>query len=173
MVPRKANLVFRRPPDRGGILKSSKKQTKNIAFFHWYVPVISYVRTCRNPAPPVKFVVHYDVGRSVVSLSRVAEYLCLVFPWPTQNKLRNAQSLERLSGNTGPNVAPKRYWRAERAWVSGRTREPVTIFSRLGVLACVRLLLERLDFLCVYCVASSGSTLVSSNMTLVLLCTMV
>ena len=40
---------IRRPPNRGGIhiLKSSKKQTKNQAFFHSYVP-----GTCRNPAPP-------------------------------------------------------------------------------------------------------------------------
>ena len=54
MGPRKTNLVFRRPSDRGGIrvLKSSKKQTKNHAVFHSYISGISYVRTCRNPAPP-------------------------------------------------------------------------------------------------------------------------
>ena len=38
---------------------------------------------------------------------------------------------------------------------------------------CVRLLLARPDFLCVYCVASGTFALVSSNMMLVLLCTMV
>ena len=38
---------------------------------------------------------------------------------------------------------------------------------------CVGLLLARLGFLCVYCAASSVFALASSNMTLVLLCTMV
>ena len=38
---------------------------------------------------------------------------------------------------------------------------------------CGGLLLARLDFLCVYCAASSGFALVSGNVTLVLLCTMV
>ena len=38
---------------------------------------------------------------------------------------------------------------------------------------CVALLLTRLDFLCVNCVGFSGFALVSSNLTLVLLCTMV
>ena len=48
----KKNLVFRKPPDRGGILKSSKKQAKNHAFFNSYVPGISCERTCTNPTPP-------------------------------------------------------------------------------------------------------------------------
>ena len=32
----------------------------------------------------------------------------LSLPWPIQNRPLNAQSFERLSGNTGPNVTPKR-----------------------------------------------------------------
>ena len=47
------------------------------------------------------------------------------FPWPIQNRLRNAQSLQRLSGE----FRPKRR--------SGRAGEPVTVLSPLGVLACV------------------------------------
>ena len=90
MGSRKTNIVFRRPSDRGGIhvLKSSKKQTKNHAFFHSYVPGISYVRTCRNPAPPAinssLFILTWDMGRSMVSRSRIVEYLCLASPGPSR-----------------------------------------------------------------------------------------
>ena len=45
-------VLFRRPPDRGGIVKSSKNQTKQKPFFIHTYPGISYACTCRNPTPP-------------------------------------------------------------------------------------------------------------------------
>ena len=43
------NLVFRRPSDREGILKSSKSQTTKNVLFHSCVPGIYF--KCRNPTP--------------------------------------------------------------------------------------------------------------------------
>ena len=50
MGPRKTNLVFRRSPDRGGVLTSSKKTENNMLFCirtsmpaeYWYVPRVIY-----------------------------------------------------------------------------------------------------------------------------------
>ena len=50
------------------------------------MPRVSY--RCRNSIPPVQFVVHSDVGRSVVSLSCVVvEYPCLASPGPPKTIL--------------------------------------------------------------------------------------
>ena len=46
----------------------------------------AYVRAEIQP----HLLVHSDMGRSVVSLSRVLEYPCLASSWPIQNRLRNA-----------------------------------------------------------------------------------
>ena len=84
----KTNLVFRRSPDRGGIVITSSSKTGRNMFFcvstsmpaeYWYVPRVSY--TYRNS---ITLVVHSDMGRSVVSLSCVVvEYPCLASPGPS------------------------------------------------------------------------------------------
>ena len=97
------------------------------------------------------------------------------FPWPIQNILRNAQPLELFSDNIGPNVVPKR----QSTWNSGRSGGNSNDFvavrcSGLVQLYCVRLVIARSGFLCVYFAAFGGFALIaSSNMTLVLLCVMV
>ena len=130
-------VLFRRPPDRGGIVKSSKNQTKQKPFFIHTYPGISCHTQVRAKIPPYstrqmlgisyfwpdgilktgcvphyfsvrsghillfspksvkfsmirfltsvayctwQFVVHSNMGRSTVSLSRVVEYLCLATP---------------------------------------------------------------------------------------------
>ena len=73
----KTNLVFRRSPDRGGIVLTSSKKTKtNMIFcisttmpatYRWYVPRVTYVQKFH----PTQVVVHSHMRRSVVSLSCV------------------------------------------------------------------------------------------------------
>ena len=64
-----------------------------------------------------------------MSLSRVVEYLCLASP--------KAHPESSVWAGIQVQTSRQSERRAERAWGSGRTREPVTILSRLGVLACV------------------------------------
>ena len=75
--PRRNNFCISENPRPGKILKSSKKQ--NYSFFHSYVLDTSYVES----NPTCYFVVHCDMGRRVVSLSRVVEYLCLACSGPS------------------------------------------------------------------------------------------
>ena len=69
-----------------------------------------YLIYTQKSHPTRYFVVHSDMGRS---------------------RLRNAQPLERLSGKTGLNVAPK--WRAERASALGDQQQFCRgwVFSRM------------------------------------------
>ena len=126
------NILFRRPADRGGVQRSSKKTKKN-AFFHQYDPMIppSYPISSTHHHPKIRsshmntYQVHHTAYVHKIQPHLLACYsfghgeergvafsCCRVplprFPWPIQNRLSNAQSLERLSGNAGPNVPPKR-----------------------------------------------------------------
>ena len=79
----KTNVVFRRSPDRG--IHQVKKQKKIYTLF------FAFVRVCQL-STSTYHVCHVcaeipDMGRSVVSLSCVVEYLCLASPGPSRTIL--------------------------------------------------------------------------------------
>ena len=60
------------------------------------------------------------------------------YPWPiVNNRLRNARSHLSLRAGRQAHTSRRRDWQAERAWAAVMLGEPVTIMSRLDVLACV------------------------------------
>ena len=71
-----------------------------------------------------------------MSLSRVVEYLCLASPGPSRIDLATPNHSSVCAGIQAQ-TSRQGDWRAGRAWGGGRTRDQVTILSRLGVLACV------------------------------------
>ena len=135
------------------------------------------VYTSSAEIQPHLLVVHSDMGRSVVSISRVVEYPCLASPGSsrTDYAMPNHSS---VSAGIQAQTSRRSDWRAERVWGSGHAGGTSNNFVAVGRsrVFCVGLLLARLVFLCVYCAASSAfpSAPSSNRQTLVLfLCTMV
>ena len=61
-------------PGRYARTKIKQKTDKKNAFFHSSVPGISYVRTCRNPAPPI------NSSLFILTWGGVCRVLCLASP---------------------------------------------------------------------------------------------
>ena len=143
---------------------------------HFFIPTYqvyhTYVRAEIQPHLLVCF--HSDM-RSVVSLSRVVEYLCLAFPGPSTIDFDTQRPITRaFEREYRPNRRAEATGELKQPGAQRPRWEPVTILSWLGVLACV------LGF-CLHGFISSASiyqrlrhSFSTSNMALyVLFCTMV
>ena len=129
------------------------------------------VYTSSAEIQPHLLVVHSDMGRSVVSISRVVEYPCLASPGSsrTDYAMPNHSS---VSAGIQAQTSRRSDWRAQEPGMTAAALENPEQFCRGWVYSrvCWASACTAFGFLCVYCAASSGFALyeASSNTTLVL-----